>query len=519
MSATFRVDPDGDSARMAEFRAQCRARRGTAWGIFGAVVVASLIIAAMVPPRYKATATLAVLPAPEFTVRQNAGSNAFSSSALAMDQIMEAETAILESDELHSHTLAAIGLARLYPSLAAAAPRSWAGAILHGVAGVVLAPWRTTPADPAAARQEEALRRFAKDLKVLPTKDANVITVSLSNRDGTVAAQAINTMLDAYAARRAKLYDDPQLAVVRRQTEGMASRVRDADVAVASFKTAHAVADIGAERDLLLRRRSETEQALATAAANAAEQTARLRTLGQQITRLPQTIPLYNEADADTRVQALDAALIDLRGRLDTARLQYRDTSRRVTDLRAQILARELERRRMLANPQPSVARAGRSPSLDPLLLDRAHAEAETSAAVARAQALRLDLAHENEGLARLTQEESALAELSRRRTAAADSFASASRVQDERQMTEAEDALRLATVRVIQAALVPQRPAPVPLLTVIAGVFLGAVCAIAWLVARFSLQPVFLTPEGLEQASGLPVLGVFSSREEIYGS
>jgi uncharacterized protein involved in exopolysaccharide biosynthesis len=511
------MDVADDRMRMAEFWAQCRARRGSAWRIFGGFVVASLVIAAILPPRYTATATLAVLPAPEFTVRQNAGSSAFSSSALAMDQIMEAETAILESDELHGSTLAAVGVSRLYPSLAAAAPRGWLGAALHGVMGMVLAPWRVTPADPNAARQEEALKRFAHDLKVLPTKDANVITVSLTNRDGAAAAQAINSMLDAYAARRARLYDDPQLAVVRKQTEGTASRVRDADAAVAAFKTAHSVADIGAERDLLLRRRSDTEQSLATAAANAAEQRARLQTLDGQIAQMPQTIPLYDEANADTRAQSLDAALVDLRGRLDTARQQYRETSRRVTDLRAQIMAREVERQRMRADPLPSVARAGRSPALDPLLLDRAHAEAETAAAVARAQALRVDLGHENDGLARLTREETALAELTRRRSVAADSFASASRVQDERSMTEAEDALRLATVRVIQTARVPQRPAPLPFLTVITGGFLGCVSAAGWLVARFSLRPVFLTPEGLEQACGLPVLGVYYSGEEAF--
>ncbi len=511
-------DGDDDGPRVAEFLAHCRADRPAALRLAACITIWALLIAALLPPSYTATATLAVLPAPEFTVRQDAGSHAFSSAALAMDQIMKAETAILESDSLHASTLGAVGTARLYPSLGPAQQRGVLGSLAHGVSAVLFAPWRITPPDPDAARQEEALRRFKHDLIVLPAKDANVITVSLSNHDGAVAAAAVNTMLASYAAQRFTLYDDPQLPVVRQQTEALARTVREADAALASFKAAHAITDIVTERDLLLRRRSETAQALAVAAANIAEQQARLAALAVQINRLPPTIPLFREDDADTRVQAVDVALVDLRGRLESAREQYRDTSHKVTDLRAQVLARETERRRMLASPIPSMDRTGRTPALDPLLLDRAHAAAEAAAAAARASALGHDLGDEEAALTRLNADETALADLTRRKAVAAESFASASRVQDEQRMTEAEDARRLATVRIIQPARVPQQPAPARLLTALAGLFLGPLTAVASIFARFALRPTFLTPEGLAAATGLPVLGVFPAEAENYG-
>ena len=505
---------DDDGPRIAELMAHYRAHRPDATRIFGGCVALSMVVAAVLPSRYSATAVLAVLPAPEFTVRQDAGSHAFSSSALAMDQIMKAETAILESDELHSRTLGAVGLAQIYPALDPTVPRGFFGNILHFMVGVplhaILAPWSVAPSDAAAARQEKALQWFAGDLRIVPTKEANIITVTLSNGSAKISAKAVNTMLARYAERRASLYDDPQLAVVRKQTETSARAVREADAALTAFKAAHAIADIGAERDLLLRRRSDTEQALATAAADAAAQQARLAALVAQIDALPLAVPLYRENDADTRVQALDVALVDLRGRMEAAREQYRDTSRKVTDLRTQISSRALERQHMLANPLPSVNRDGRSPALDPLLLDRAHAATDGAGAIARMRALRADLVAEETGLARLTQAEAALAELTRRHDAAAESFATASRVQEEQRITEAEDALRLATVRVIQSARVPQRPAPIPLLTIIAGFFLGFAGAAGWVLMRFSMQPTFLTAEGLAAATGLPVLGVF---------
>jgi uncharacterized protein involved in exopolysaccharide biosynthesis len=498
-----------------ELRAQLRLHRAGALRIFSASVAVTLVIAALLPPRYAATATLAVLPAPEFTVRQDAGSHAFASTGLAMDQVMKAETAILESDSLHDATLRAPALAQLYPDLDPAAQRPWLRQSLHEIASVVLAPWRAQPADRAAALHEAALASFAEALTVLPAKDANVITVTFRHRDGALAAQAVNTMLTRYAERRSKLYDDPQLNVVRRQTEAAAQAVADADTALAEFKAAHMISDFGAQRDLLLHRQNDTAQALGAANSAAAEQQARLLILNLHIARLQKAIPLYSEADTDTRLQPIDAALVDLRGKLAAAREQYRETSRKVVDLRAQITAREAERAHLASNPAPSAARSGRSEALDPLLVDRAHAAADEAAAVARAGGLRSELDDEAASLARLAADETKLAELTRRRAAAADSFANASRIQDEQRMTEAEDALRLANVRVIQPALVPQRPAPIPLLVIIAGTLLGALSACAWLLVRYAAQPTFLTEQALAEATGLPVLGVFPARQD----
>lgn len=492
-----------------------RLHRAGAMRICAAVFTVFLVIAAFLPPRFAATATLAVLPAPEFTVRQDAGSHAFASNGLAMEQVMKAETAILESDALHDGTLRTLDAARLYPDLDPAVQRSFLRQLLHDIAGTLLAPWRPQPADRAAALHEAALAQFAAALTVLPAKDANVITVTFHHRDGALAAQAVNTMLARYADRRSKLYDDPQLNVVRRQTEAAAHEVADADAALAAFKAAHVISDFTAQRDLLLHRQSETDAALAAATSAAAEQQARLLVLNLHIARLQKAVPLYNEADTDTRLQPIDAALVDLRGKLATAREQYRDTSRKVIDLRAQIATRESERAQIAANPAPSAARTGRSEALDPLLVDRAHAAADAAAAVAREAGLRTELDEESAALARLATEETTLAGLARRRAAAADSFANASRIQDEQRMTEAEDALRLANVRVIQPALVPQRPAPTPLLVIIAGALLAALSSGAWLLLRYAARPTFLTEAALAAATGLPVLGVFPARED----
>jgi uncharacterized protein involved in exopolysaccharide biosynthesis len=511
MSSAEDAPPRPDAPPIAEFLAHLRARRLGGVKLFAMAVAAGLLTAALVPPRFRATATLAVLPAPEFTVRQEAGSRTFNNSALALDQIMKAETEILESDDLHADTLADLGVGSVYPSLDPSVSRSLPERVISAVLTVLLSPWSVAPASPLVAMQDRAIDRFADDLLVLPAKESDMITVSYDNRSGVVAAQVINDMLARYAKRRGHLYDDPQVMVVRRETETLAVAVRDADTALATYKRVHTISDSVAERALLLHRQSDAAQALADAQAAEAEQHARLAVLNGQIRDVPPSVPLYQEQDADTRLTAIDASLVALRGNLDAARNHYRETSHKVTDLVMQLQVREAERLQMANPAKPSVVRAGRSLAIDPLLVDRARAAAEEAAAAARAEALLTELSDVAGSLLRLEATETSLAELTRRKGVADANFAAASRVLAEQRLTEAEDTLRMANVRVIQPARPPQRQTLTRMLICLASVLLGAIGAVLWFLVGYAVQPTFLTGEGLAYATGLPVLGVFS--------
>jgi uncharacterized protein involved in exopolysaccharide biosynthesis len=498
-----------------EVMAHVRARRPRAFLVFACVFVASLLVAAILPPRFYATAILAVLPAPEFTVRQDAGSRTFSTGALAMDQVMKAETEILQSTDLHEAALQNIGLPQVYPDLDPLA----AGIVEHVLreAGrFVLSPWVAYRKDTEATRLDAALHRFDNDLSALPSKDANVIEVTFRHRDGAIAAQIVNALLSGYARRRERLYDDPQAAIVRHETEHLGDAVSAADAALAGFKARHAISDYASERDLMVRRQSAAAQALADEDAAANEQRARLVMLNRQIDLIPASVTLYREEDADTRLQTIDASLVDMRSQIAAARVHYRDSSHKVTDLTTQLKAREAERALLARDKTPSVERAGRSLASDSLLLDRARAATEEAAAVARGGSLRRELQDVAARLAALTGEEAALADLDRRKAAADAAFASASQVLAERQMTEAEDALRLANVRVIQPARTPLHAAPIPLLVIIAGTLLGALAACVWCISGILIHPTLLTAEGLGHATGLPVLGVFPDENNV---
>ncbi len=495
---------------MRELLYQAHYRRGGAARAAGCVFGLALAVAALLPPSYRATATLAVLPATEFTVRAAAGSHDLNASALAMDQIMKAETEILGSNSLHAATLHRVGPALLYPDIFDPPERGLVRRVLHWVSGVAFSPWRVTPRDAAAAREERGVRRFAADLTVLPGKDSNVISVALQNRSGAAASGALNTMLELYALERSRLYDDPQQEIVWREAAVAAAAVKAADGRLAAFKQGHGIADYVTQRDTLLRRRSEAEQGAQDSAVAAQEHSARLAALGAQLQAEPQTVGLYTEQDADTRLQSANADMEAVRAKLAVARATYREGSRMVTTLRAELAAHEAEQSRLLRDQTLSVVRQGRNPTVDPLRLDRSREVAEVSAMRARLAGQLQDVVELDNALVGLEASEAALGALERERASAEEAARTANRIVAERRLSEAEDARRLANVRVIQPAEEPQVPRSTPLLVIAAGFVMSLLAALGWLLAGFIFDPVFLTEEGLASLIDLPVLGVF---------
>jgi uncharacterized protein involved in exopolysaccharide biosynthesis len=500
---------------LSEFLQHARSQRKPALLVGGGLAIAALLAAALLEPSYRATATLAVLPSPEFTVRAAAGSHDLNASALALDQIMKAETEILESDELHGAAMQAVGPQALYPAIFAPAHHGLARRMLHAVAGFVLAPWRVTPADPAAAAWEQGGKQFRRDLKVLPAKDSNVIEVTFDAREGGRAAATLNTMLGLYAAMRMKLYDDPQLEIVRRQAAEAAHAVASADQAVADFKRVHGISSFDAERDMLLHRKAQTDQAAQEAAASAGQHAARLDALRAALAAEKPVVGLYTEQDADARLNTANADVEAVRAKLATASERYQDGSRMLTSLRAELAAHEAELSRLSRDRTLSVVRQGRNPAIDPLRLDQAREGAELAAARALLGAEQDASDKLSSALASLDVDETALLALERHRAAADENFRTASRILADRHLSEAEDARRMARVRVIQEAVAPQTPRPTALLVIAAGVLFGGFASAAWVVVAYARRPVFLTAEGLAAATGIPVLAVFSAEPE----
>ena len=221
-------------------------------------------------------------------------------------------------------------------------------------------------------------------------------------------------------------------------------------------------------------------------------------------------ITLYQERDGDTRAQSLLQAVQDLRGRLVAVRGRYLETSRTVQDLSGQLGARETELGRLVHDPVPSIMRTGRNPVVDDIHEGRTRAAADYAAALARRGAAAAESVKIAAQLRALDADQVMLELLQRQVASATEAAAAQSRVLTARQLTEAEDSLRLAKVRVIQPARIPARPGILPVLVAAAGLLLASVVTVARVAGSFMLRGTIWTPEGLTMAAGLEVLAVF---------
>jgi hypothetical protein len=161
-----------DPAPLVEFLAYAYVRRRRAAVILIGIMALAFAIAAVLPSYYRATSWLAILPSPEFTVRQDAGSHAVTSAVLALDQVMKAESEILQSDELHEQTMlgmaadsgrpASMAAASLYADLDPQNSPSIVEQIGHALIHYAVWVWRNDTATHADGPMDTALRRFSR---------------------------------------------------------------------------------------------------------------------------------------------------------------------------------------------------------------------------------------------------------------------------------------------------------------------------------------------------------------------
>ena len=475
----------------------------------------SLVVAACVPAHYRATATLAVLPAPEFTVRPDAGSRDQAATTLALDQVMKAETEILGSDDLHQAVLAALGPNDVFPG-SAPGQRSTLGKFAHLVLAPILSIWVAAPTNVAAGKLEQELRRFRSDLLILPAKDSNIVAVSFTSKRPEQASAVVNTLLALYAVKRKELYDDPQLDAIRREKTALELQAAEADRQLTNFKRLSGISDFTAQRAFLLQRASSLEQALADAKGLVAELEARTTSIQQHMRTEPSSLSLYRESDRDTRLQLASSALQDSETHYAEAAERYTAGSRVLASMRAQIEARRSAVQAMEVDRSPSVSRQGRNANLDQLELDHERASADLSAARSLLKSLTMQRGELASFISGFNQSESALHSLERDKGSAEENLSNMNRLLSDRHLTEAEDALRFANVRVIQPARVPQASQPLPIYIIASGLLLGLLSAGLWITIVFVRREVFLTEVGLANHFQIPVFATFS-QETLY--
>ncbi len=468
------------------------------WAIMVALLVpVCLGIAAslLVRTTYEAEARLLILLGREYVFRPEAGENTQSFS-FDRDQIVKSELEILGSRELKAEVIKTIGLEEIYPSMT--------------LGSTVEAPSSTGRQRPRAL--DLAVERFEKDLKLTAVQGSNVIQLAYSHRDPQIAAEALNLLIRFYIEKRREVFSQTRSTVLVQQRDTYAKQLADIEARLQAFRSQNNISNIEEQTNLLLRQ----EYDLNTAAQQLDERVRGLQAQGQglkaQIVGTPAQILLSQDTTRTRALESARATLMGLELRRRDLLTKYRESSRIVVDVDAQIA----EARRFLAEDQSASSdstRTGRNPVLDDLERDLARLEADLQGQRARKGELDSSLKKLRERLAALTAQDRMFRELERERSINEENYRTYTTRLEEARITEEFDRNKSANIRIIAAAEPPTTGKSLRLPIVAASIFLGLLSALATAFVVAQMRQTYLTPDDVERSLGLPVLLVVPLR------
>jgi len=454
---------------------------------FAAVSLLTVLYVTLVPWRYESTAAIVVkvdeqnLADPK--LQQPAGQAQPQANLDLAKYIVNSHVDILESTDVARAALLKLGIATVYPKIAANPPWFF---------GTVL---------------DAATTRFEKDLDVKVDKDSNTLLVGLYNDDPAVAQEALKTLIAAFMDKQARVMRDPLSDFMKEQLAAARALVDKAQTAYLDYRQQAGVSSLTDERSLLLNQRDDIEESISDAEAKFASARSSRDALRASLAAMPQDIQLSNENDQILR-QA-DSA----RDRLATAEQRYLEAKQSfapdnplLQDARAEVdLARQ--NFETIAKSPAGRVRSGANPVRQTLETQLRQTEADLAAEQAATEQWQDNLKSVQARLDHIDQVEGEMSNLQRQLDVAVDDYKAYLARTEEARISEALNRQRITSLGVSQEPNLPYQPKPAIPLVLALAVLVGFAGGVALCFALELGDATIGMPEQVEPRIGLPVL------------
>jgi uncharacterized protein involved in exopolysaccharide biosynthesis len=462
--------------------------------IMALVMAATLAAALQMERRYEANSSMLVLFGPEYSFRPTAGQQMGGGSQVEYEQILRTEADILGNSTLYRSVIQTIGIGKLYPKLVE--PPSALDRMVSEAKTYVLS-FLQTPApagsgdDKAAEQLTQATLKFASNLGIAVDRRSAVIRVTFTHPDPKLAAEALTLLEAKYFEMRGKLFDDIQAPSVGARKNAVAAQLAAADSELDAFKREHDIASFPDRQKILLAQQGRLEDDLTRAESAISGLQARVTELERQVKLASGQNGGAASANAAAPLQGVVEAY---RRRQNEAETTYRG-SPAVDNARTEMLK--------------SIGELGKMKSNQAFLLaqefDKAQADLRTN--LAARDTIKHQLTDINGDLTSIDAQEGRLHELERSRSVLEDNYRAVAKILDERRVVEAVNSNRQASVRIVEAPVIPTTPQGARRLVLMAGALIAGILALLSVLAPNLLRGVYLRPEALEFDTGLTVL------------
>jgi uncharacterized protein involved in exopolysaccharide biosynthesis len=401
-------------------------------------------------------------------------------------EILYSDADILRSHDLIRDVVDRLGVARLYPRIAA-------------------------EQESDARKLDLAIQSFTSDLVVTVALQSDVLTLSFLNPDAATARDAVQGLLDAFFAQEATVYANPQLRFAEDEAGNARNKLSAAQNALADFKSRHQIADLPQQVSQLLLQRTDVESRLNVAQGRLQEAEQRQDALKQLLVSVPANVSssafgeqFHTADDAESRLDQLQAK----RNQLATT---YRPGSPVFDQLDAQIQSLSAAAR---ARTGEARSRSASQPNIvyENIKTDYLRSAAEATSAREPIQVVGNQLAQINARLTDLEAQRNPYDDLTRAVQIQNDTYRTLAIRYETARVEANRNAQKISAAVVIAAPVAALQPArPRRKLVALATAVAALVSGIGSVLAMEAFDDRLRTPRDVRRMLNLPVLAAFT--------
>lgn len=462
-------------------------RKGLFAAIFGAVGLAGGAYLLLTQPLYMANASLVLhfgnqtVPDIDRSERptQLEGSNEHR-------EILYSDAAILNSPDVIRQVIDKIGIAKLYPKIAAA----------------------NLPQD---RKEALAQRAFDANLTVDVGTQSDVINVSYLHPSPNLSHDAMEELLNVFYEQEANVYANPQLKFAETEANHARQTLTQAQNDLESFKSSHEISNLQEQVTQLIKQRSDVESRYQIAQGTVLQAQQQEKALSELLKTIPATTTSSAAGEEYQAADSAEARLDQLEAKRSQLASTYRSNSPVFEELDAQI--NSLKRASNLRNAQ-SRSRTGYAPNTvyQSIRTDYLRAAAEATSAQQPVDVLKGQLKQISDQISQLEAEQNEYDNLTQQVQIHSDTYRSLAIRYQTARVEANRNAQRISAAVLIAAPIVPTQPARPRKKLVAFGTLLTAlILASGTILAIEAFDDRFRTPSDVTRVLRLPVLATFA--------
>ena len=432
--------------------------------IFLSIVITVTFYTFRMTPIYEAETRLIIKPGRENIYKPEVGNDNRPIIRFDRSEMLNSEIEIITSRDLAEKVVTTLGLETIYPD-----------SINNNLADV-------NPLDSATLR-------FKKDLSAERIKDSGIIKVSFQHHDPQIAARSINLLVELFKEKHLQTFSNPKSTpFLEEKLEAYRKKLGESEGRLEAFKQKYKISSFGKQRNLLLEQRIELDTSLKMAENRIGELRQKLSSMNIKKQTNPENIPFYTELEQFAIIDDARSRLLGLQQRENELTRQYKDHSRMVTNVRKEIQFVKDFLKEQEALKVKSILQSQEAIST----------------------AIKEQLKELDKEIQTLDLREDGLRDLERELSINEDNYKIYTEKLEEARISDEMDRQKIASISVIEEAIIPKRPVkPRKKVNIALGIVVGAITALGLAFLFEHVDNSVRTPDDVRRRLGMAVLGM----------